>query len=463
MSLEEPVITATAAAEEPSEPEPEASTEPGYDFDAAFQLKIAALLISDSTFVARVDGLIDPSHFENDGLGAVVRVLNDYVSVYKTAPGRSLLPMLLRDAFAAKRIRSDIKIEVQEQARALIKVDLSGRDFVVDKVAEFARKRALEKAIIASVDLLERGEYDKINKLIRSASDIGSETESGEYDFWAEIESRTEGRVAMAAGTAKPTGITTGYKELDALLYNKGWGRKELTLLMGAAKRGKSMGLGEFAISASLAGYNAIYFTCEVGTRILADRFDANLTDTAMKEVGLKPHAIKAALLAKRAGAGHLKIREFASGSLKCSQIRRILERYRSEGIIFDLIVVDYADIMAPERQHNEERDDSKEIFIGLRAIGFEEDAAMLSATQTNRIGAKSMVAKDTDVADDYNKVRTADLTISINASPEELDAGEARLYFAAARNDAGNIQLRVKQDRAKMKFITKVLGLVVS
>ncbi|MFP3325107.1 hypothetical protein R0K05_18780, partial [Planococcus sp. SIMBA_160] len=70
----------------------------------------------------------------------------------------------------------------------------------------------------------------------------------------------------------------------------------------------------------------------------------------------------------------------------------------------------------------------------------------------------RSSVATMTDVAEDFNKIRIADLVISINKTEEEKAAQEARLYFAASRNQRGDITIRIKQDLEKMKFLTKIL-----
>jgi replicative DNA helicase len=69
------------------------------------------------------------------------------------------------------------------------------------------------------------------------------------------------------------------------------------------------------------------------------------------------------------------------------------------------------------------------------------------------------MTARMTDVAEDFNKIRIADIVISINSSEAEKAAGEARLFFAAVRNGEDGFSLRIKQDRERLKFITKILG----
>jgi replicative DNA helicase len=193
---------------------------------------------------------------------------------------------------------------------------------------------------------------------------------------------------------------------------------------------------------------------------IYADRLDANFSDTAMRL--LKDHPFDVATKVKAAAlkSAPLMVHDFASGSLKPSMIRRILERYRAKGIIFDLIVVDYADICSAEHPTGEFRHDSNSFWVDLRGIGYEQNAAILTATQTNREGAKKMTATGLDVAEDINKTRNVDLLISINATPEEIDSNEVRLFAAASRNQK-EFHLRIQQDREKMRFIKKVLGKV--
>jgi replicative DNA helicase len=152
-------------------------------------------------------------------------------------------------------------------------------------------------------------------------------------------------------------------------------------------------------------------------------------------------------------------LKEYATGTLKCSEVRRLLDKARAKGRIYDLVIVDYADIMAPEHRSDSQIDNMRSIYIDLRAVAFDYDCAVLTATQSNREGAKKMTAGATDVAEDYNKARTVDLMISINANEAEKAAGEARLFFALSRNSESEFTLRIKQDRSRMRFIEKVLG----
>lgn len=441
------------------EEEEGAASAPSYDFDEDFQTKIAALTVRDSDFVRKTEGLIKPEYFANDLESVLVRIALDYAAKYRKAPDRATLKTLIRDARDKKIIRSDFEPTLKEDVAALLTLDISDREFVIEKVAEFAKHRALENAILKSAASLGKGDYGKIDKLIREAMDVGVTEEEGEYDFYERITARTERRKDLASGVSVADGITTGYADLDKHLYHRGWGRKELAILMAPAKGGKSMALADFAKNASLAGKNVLICTLEVSAEIYASRMDASLTDVMMKELIARPEDVEAKIAALRKTSGRLVIREYPTGTLKASKLRRLLDWYRGKGVIFDMVVVDYGDIMAPEHRVDNVQENSRTIFVDLRAISQEFDVAMLTATQTNRDGAKATTSTAIHVAEDFNKIRIADVVISINAAEDEKARGEARLFFAAHRNGRDGFTLRIKQDRSRMKFLVKILG----
>lgn len=451
------VAAAPAAKAEPAE-----KPEGGFEFDEKFQRKIAALAVRDTVFVQRTEGLVLPEYFEHAADRAMIAVVQDFYKKYKKAPDPSSLAQALKLARDDKKIRPELWPDIRDRLGKLLSVSLADRDFVIDQVAAFARNTAMQNAIMASIPLIDKGDYAKIEQLIKAAVMVGAADDDNEYDYAAEIANRTDHRVALLTGTIKPDGISTGFADMDKHMYHGGWGRKELSAIMGRAKFGKSMALGDFGKNAYMLGYKVLIVSLEVSERIYADRIDANIAETAMQVLKQNAFAIKAKIEAAEQKAngvgGVLKLHAFASGTYKPSQLRRLIERYRTRGIIFDLLVVDYADIMCPERVTDSVTENSKSVWLDLRAIAFEQNAAVLTATQTNRDGAKAATAKATDVAEDYNKVRIADLLLSGNATEAEISAGEARLHFAASRNQA-EVTLRIAQKRDQMKFFTKVLG----
>lgn len=441
-----------------------------FEFDAEFQTKVATHAMRNLDFLRKTAHLLKPDYFENAGEGAMVNIALRYYARYQSVPTPLLAKTMFAEDITNKIIRTDIKGAAMEAFRTVFtpSADLSDGQAIAERVAEFAQHQAITAAILGAVDMLERRDIPKIKELVKAACDVGLNTNGEEYNYFKKLAERTARRNDKKMGLLPPTGITTGFTQIDNLLYHKGWGKKELSVILGGAKSGKTTALINFAKAAVLVGKNVLYATCEVAADIISERLDATMSDTEVKQLMDKMHDVASKITALMPRAGQLEIAEYPSGTLTPSQLRAKIESYKSPmiqpdgsmrpAIQFDMVVVDYADIMAPDHRVNDSIENSKSIYLALRAIATEENIAMLTATQTNREGFKSTVVKAEHVADDFNKVRTVDIMISINVTDEERAAGEARLYFAASRNQEGGFTIFIKQELAKMKFISSIV-----
>lgn len=440
--------------------EEEETTKVRYEFDTDFQRKIAALLIRDTQFAQLTDGLIKPDFFENKAYAAWVAVANKYFARFRKAPGdKTTLAALMKGAIKDKFIPIDLAKVAIGAADSLYETDISDRDFVAEECATFARHQEVSRAILESVELVEKRDFEKVGSLMRKALDTGVNVQGGAYNFADMMKLRTQERRDRAAGIRPPTGITTGYPAIDDYLYHKGWGRRELSVLMAPAKAGKSMALISFGINAIANNYKVLYVTLEVAANIIAERMDANISDLVMSELSVRPNAVEEKVNAFMSKAAPFIIHEFPTGQMRVSDLRRLLEHYKAQGTVFDLVIIDYADLMAPERITDNSIENSKSVYVNLRGLAMLEGFALLTATQTNREGAKSAVAKMEHVSEDFNKIRIADIVISINRDDAERATGQARLFFAASRNQRSGMTIRIEQDVDRAKFITKVLG----
>ena len=434
-----------------------------YEFDTDFQFKIATLAMRDQMFARQVQGLIRPEYFEDAAVASLVNLALEHWDKYKQLPSSVVAyKQVLQDALNSNKIRTDLKSDVIATFKKMWhKTDLTDRDFVADKVAEFARHQAIYKAMMRSSELMSKHQFDQIADMINKASMVGINRADSAYNYFETIEERSAARKDKVAGIKPPQGITTGVPKIDKLLYHEGWGRNELSVLLGGAKAGKSTGLLFFAQNASLAGHNVLYVTLEMSADIASSRLDACISEIEMKELENNIGAVELAVRTAQKKAGPLYVAEFPTGSLSPSGLRRLIDTFGAEGMFFDMIVVDYLDLMTPDYRTNDAIENSKNIYVGVRAIAQEYNVVMLSATQSNREGFKSVTVKAEHVAEDFNKVRIADLIISINITEDERTRGEARLYFAASRNQAGGMMVQIKQDLERMTFIKHVIGII--
>lgn len=438
-----------------------------FDYDEEFQTKIAALALRDTDFLRRTSHILSPDFFENEGEARLVAMAIKHFTKYGCAPDVASVAEIIKDQAHSKILKGEALRVVIDKRKELYTVPVHDKSFVEERVADFARKQAVSMAIVNSVPHLEKGDYAKIEELIKGAMTVGLNADGFGYDYFDRARERQVIRIDKKLGKTAPTGITSGNRQLDTLLYHRGWGRKEMTLFMGGPKSGKTQALINFGRCATYAGFNVLYVTLEVSTAIIADRLDAAVSGTIMKELMDKAVSVADAV-EKLRPKGKFIIHEYGSGTCSPAMIDELIERYKSPGrnadgslrpaINFDMVIVDYADLMRPNVRTNDDIANSKAVYTDLRALAFKYNFALITATQTNREGAKSTVAKMDHVAEDFNKIRIADLVISINKTEEEAARNEARLYFVASRNQETGFTVVVKQNVAMMRFLEEVI-----
>ncbi|HFN5758093.1 TPA: DnaB-like helicase C-terminal domain-containing protein [Escherichia coli] len=406
------------------------------EFDDDFQNRLAAYFCRDHEFLTRAGDLVAPNQFSNAANSILVNMVSGYYRMYKSAPSSSAILDMLKRAKRDKTIREELFPDVVEAFKRILAEKLSDTTYMVDQVA---------MAIMAKVQ------------------QIGSNEATGIYDYFAESAERYKAREYEASDDYVPNSITTGLPLLDKLLYQKGWAKREMVLFMGFAKSGKSTAMGEFSINATLAGYNVLYLSLEVHTSILSDRFDARLSETEMSRLVERRDDVhrKLAELGATKGVGSLWIVERPSGSMSPADLDRMLGSMKANGMVPDMVVVDYADLMRASYDLRDDRANIRSIYTDLRALYDKHNVAGITASQTNREGGASEVATMMHAADNIEKVRIADLVITINKTEEEEAKGEARLYFAGSRNQKGGVSIRVKQNLEQMRFIERIMDVL--
>lgn len=431
-------------------------------FDDDFQLTTLAYMIRDKKFMVRVGALLHPNQFDLAPVAALARIAKRHFEIYDEVPDFKVFIRQFQKECEKKIIREELIDDCKSAIKAIFTLPLTAHEYFAQEVATFAKNAAFDDAMLKALDLKEKGDFVKAQQVLEAAFRVGTNDQGENYDFFANAEERRLEREAYAKGEIERNGITTGLAALDATLFHQGWGRREMTLLMGGLKSGKSIGLGFFGCNAALAGKDVLLVTLEVHRGIIAARSDAKLSSTSMSELEAQRDEVfnKVTAIADNPKIGKYIIAERMGQPFSPNAMRQLIEEYRSKGVMFDLVILDYLDLARPSVVTSEPRHDEKIMYSDFRSLADEYDFALLSATQTNRTGMGSETADATHVADNIEKLRIADLTISINATEEEKSKQECRLYMAASRNQAGSRAIRVQQDLDQMKFISRILDI---
>lgn len=437
-------------------------------FDQAFQEQLAAHYFRDDHFVSAAGTLVKPDYFDDPNLQALVAVQQGYLERYATPCTAKTFVQWLQQEIAAKRAKIADMTEAKRLLAMVYTHSLQDRQFVLDKIVEFARHQAIVQGAMDLVDALDNGKPDMVDKALQNveaAKNVGAADTAQAVDYRRSYQDRKSQRRARMNGSVSALGISTGNAELNKQLTPwQGWGRKELSILMGPPKSGKTAAMISFALAAAQQGYKVFYASHEVSEEIIGERSDANISGVPLKQLGARETEVDAAMAAWEAnpGLGEFIVQAFPMNTCKVSDLERILRKYQAQGIDFDLIVTDYLGIMAPERYYEQTRFGLAEIGKNLRGLATKFNAAVLTGYQTNRDGTKKAsrtVTDGTDAADDYEVVRTADVLLTINRTEEDRENGQFVLYFSEMRNAETGLKMRFSQDLRCMRFIIDFLG----
>jgi len=138
--------------------------------------------------------------------------------------------------------------------------------------------------------------------------------------------------------------------------------------------------------------------------------------------------------------SSYLKISIHANSSINVRGIEAILERWElEEGFVPDMIVIDYADILAPEDQRLQGRDITNEQWKALRRLSQEKHALVIVPTQADAESYHRTTQSMSNFSEDKRKLSHVTGMLGLNQTEEEKDAGVMRLNWIVLRESYFN------------------------
>jgi len=122
--------------------------------------------------------------------------------------------------------------------------------------------------------------------------------------------------------------------------------------------------------------------------------------------------------------------------SANLTDIHRDLEILeRTEGFIPDVIVIDYADILAPEDNREVGIDKEDKTWMALARLASERKARVITPTQVTRDALEAYLLQESHMSKWIGKLGHVDMMLTVNQSPEEKRRGLTRIGMIAHRH----------------------------
>jgi archaellum biogenesis ATPase FlaH len=297
----------------------------------------------------------------------------------------------------------------------------------------FTRRQELERAILKAADLLEKGNFDPVEKLIKDAVQISLTKDMG-TDYFAYPRGRL---MALKSNNGQNS---TGWPALDKLLYG-GFNRGELQIFAGGSGSGKSLFMQNLAVNWVTAGLSGVYITLELAEGLCSYRIDSMLTNTAAKDIfkDLDTVEMKVKMVAKKSGKLQVK---YMPAQSTVNDIRAYLKELQIQtGLKADFLCVDYLDLLMPVSAKVSPNDlfvKDKYVSEELRNLARELNILFVTASQLNRSAVEEIEFDHSHISGGISKINTADNVFGIFTSRAMREKGRYQLQLMKTRSSSG-------------------------
>lgn len=138
----------------------------------------------------------------------------------------------------------------------------------------------------------------------------------------------------------------------------------------------------------------------------------------------------------KTGDGGMLRLSCHPNSTLSVHGMSSILQVWEREGWTPDIVVVDYADILAPPRGTVDSRDGINQTWKGLRALSQKLHCLVVTATQADAMSYSAELLTKSNFSEDKRKFAHTTGMIGLNANSNEKDMGVTRLNWLVLRED---------------------------
>lgn len=422
-----------------------------YEFGETFQRHSLAVLTRIPGGVLRYRSALDHTFYGSDALRTIAEVLFAHVDEYAKLPQQPTLTEEIKDQVSDEDFPS-----VRRTLDRLYKEDVSDAQAVLLKLIEFGKQQALVNATLKAADKLDRGDRD-LRPLFDEAALVGEDLLDIGVDYRGDLESRLARYRDPALQDADL--IRTGIAHLDAML-DGGLGRGEMGVILAPPKRGKSTTLINIGFGAltSVHRYRVAHYSLEMSQDKVASRYDDRLMGdrVAFKKTDMERYVAALEQRMKRAVRGQLFVKDYPTRGASVSKIRSHLSLLAARGFYPDLILVDYADIMKPERRLGEMRHEQAGIYEDLRQLAGEYNAALWTGSQASRGALEKDIITIEDFAEAFEKAAIVDAAIAFCQSNDERIERRCRLFGAALRNqeDGRTVECEIQRDQCRLRSL---------
>ncbi len=385
------------------------------EYNSDIQELFLRMMVTNAELYTRVMNIVNAENFDRR-LRPVAEFIVEHTAKYSVMPNPT-----------------QIKAMTGEAIDNIAELDEGHYDWFLEEFESFTKRQELERAILKAADLLEKGEFEPVEKLVKDAVQISLQRDMG-TDYFYNPQERLN-KYFNQGGQ-----VSTGWPQLDRLMYG-GMSRGELNIFAGGSGSGKSLVMMNIALNWLAQGLSGVYITLELSEELTSLRTDAMLTSMSTKDIrkNLEDTALRVKMTGRKMGQYRVKALPAQSN---VNAIRSYIKEVQIQtGIKIDFVMVDYLDLVMPvsiKVNPNDQFIKDKYVSEELRNLSKELGILMITASQLNRSAVEEIEFDHSHIAGGISKINTADYVFGIFTSRSMKERGKYQIQCMKSRSSTG-------------------------
>lgn len=386
------------------------------EYNNEIQRLFLEMMLEDVENYVRVQNIYNPENFSSS-LQPAAQFIKEHTDKYGTLPDK-------------KQIEATTGVKLVNLPEEL---NEGHYEWFLDEFEGFTKRMELERAVVQSSYLLEKGDFEPIEKLVKDAVQISLQKDMGTDYF-------DDPRKRLSAIKDKNGQLSTGWPSLDKKLYG-GFNRGELQIFAGGSGSGKSLFMQNLSVNWVEMGLNGAYITLELSEELSAWRIDSMMTDTPTSDVfkNLDDVEMKVKMKAKKAGKFRIK---YMPAQSNVNDLRSYIKELQIQtGVKIDFLCVDYLDLLMPATAKVSPSDlfvKDKYVSEELRNLAKELNILFVTASQLNRSAVEEVEFDHSMISGGISKINTADNLFGIFTSRAMRERGRYQIQLMKTRSSSG-------------------------
>lgn len=384
-------------------------------------------ILTDKQYMVVISQNFDKRWFKTNGMDLLFDLSIRFFKKFGQIPSTKTVKALAK-GFVEKKNRTDINLQdMNELVDLSTSIEMNLDKEVLEKyLNHFIKKQALYTSIMDNVEDIENNSdevlekciarFDEVNKISFVQKDLGMDY----FDLddmakhWEYI-TNPEARI--------PFGWDTFDKYTNGGAFKNG---RFLGIFMGQAGLGKSLFLSNLAVNYLKQNLKVVVISLEMSQDVYAQRFDAHISTNNINR--LKETQFDSCDKIKKFFADHpesrLYIKEYPPRSIRIADVEIYLDNLLLAGKKFDVIIVDYLNLVLPNHAKENMYQDVLEVAEKMRGLSYKYNVPVWTGTQTNGSGINNENVGLEHVSESKGQIHTADFFVGLYQMPEDRENG---------------------------------------